>query len=116
MPAQWRLVTNPATRAAAGELMAANSISSTRRGERHLGDLVLRGECDQANPDGDLQRKDRDHDPDQPSIFGIRRTWGFSAHVCRLFRRMRVWRRDPEIPRCARGESARLHLPLVFQK
>jgi len=66
MPAQWRLVTNPATRAAAGELMAANSINSAGRGERHLSNFVFRGECDPCSPDGDLHREDGDHDPDQP--------------------------------------------------
>ena len=65
MPAQWRLVTNPATRAEAGELMAANSIYSAGCGERHLGNLVLRSKCNPCGPDGDLHRKDDDHDPDQ---------------------------------------------------
>jgi len=66
IPAQWRLVTNPATRAVAGELMAANSMRSAGRGERNLHYLVLRSKSDPGSPDGDLDSKDGHYDPDQP--------------------------------------------------
>ena len=67
--------------------MAANSISSAGGGEWHLGDRVLRGKGDPGHPDGDLHRKDGDHDPDQSGKLRIKAIFSVKAHVCGLFLR-----------------------------
>src|ERR1017187_4251948 len=105
MPTQWRLVTRPATKAVAGELMAASSTGLTRGCERHFLDRVIPGDDEPGGPRGKLQRERSDEK--EPEL-----TFPFGAHA-RLFARPLLRGggapRVRGIPLCVRDETYRVH-------